>query len=90
MPKCLRGLANEAEATHTAHPFYLISHHTLQLHKTPDQVKALLRYADWLYSAESVLQASLEPCTLQISSGSLQRPAVHVQQDATKYHYNQM
>ena len=33
--ECLRGLASEAEAIHTADPFYLTFHHTLLLHWIP-------------------------------------------------------
>lgn len=50
MLEALRGMATGEESIHTRDPFYYISHHTLLRQKTPDQVKALLKYVDRHYS----------------------------------------
>ena len=51
MLEALRGMATGEEGVHTRDPFYYISHHTLLRQKSPDQVKALLRYVDRHYSS---------------------------------------
>lgn len=51
MLQCLASIASGDEAIHTRDPFYYISHHALLRQKSPEQVKALLKFVERNYTA---------------------------------------